>query len=90
MRRHPDVCRHLLDEPVRTSSAIRREFWGGVTLLTMWLAVLLVAIFGGNIQTSDAGGGTSSAPVVVVVAVVALPATISVGRWAFGAARRES
>jgi hypothetical protein len=60
-----------------------REFWGGVTLVTMWPAVLFVGVFGGDIKTVGADGSASSIPVVVVVAVVALLATVSVGRWAF-------
>jgi len=58
-------------------------FWGGVTLVTMWLAVLFVGVFGGDIQTASVDGSRSSWPVVVVVALAALLATISVGRWAF-------
>lgn len=60
-----------------------REFWGGVSLVVAWLAVLFVGIFGGNIETADAGGGASSVPVVVVVAIAALLATVSIGHWAF-------
>ena len=63
---------------------LSKEFWGGVSLVTIWLAVLFVGVFGGNIQTSSAGGDSSSWPVVAVVAVAALLATVSVGRWAFG------
>ena len=58
-------------------------FWGGVTLVTMWLAVLFVGVFGGDIQTASVAGSRSSLPVVVVVALAALLATVSVGRWAF-------
>lgn len=63
------------------------EFWGGVTLVAAWLAVLFVGIFGGNIETASAGGDRSSVPVVVIVAIAALLATVSVGRWAFRSAR---
>ncbi|MGZ4223278.1 MAG: hypothetical protein ACXVH3_19360 [Solirubrobacteraceae bacterium] len=49
----------------------------------MWLAVLFVGIFGGNIIRTTAGGTSSSVPVVVVVALVALLGTLVVGRRAF-------
>ncbi len=49
----------------------------------MWLAVLFVGVFGGNVVQTDAGGSTSSWPVVVVVAVVALITTVGVARRAF-------
>jgi hypothetical protein len=60
-----------------------RSFWGGITLVAIWLAVLFVGIFGGNVETHSAGGDSSTWPVVVIVAIVALLATISIGRWAF-------
>jgi uncharacterized transporter YbjL len=83
MAAHPSLREHATAMPVWASLAVRREFWGGLTLLAMWLAVLFVGIFGGNIVNTQAGGESSSVPVVAVVAVVALLATISVGRWAF-------
>jgi len=60
-----------------------RPLWAGLSLITMWLAVLFVGVFGGNIVHVSAGGGSSSVPVVVVVAVVALIATWLLGRVAF-------
>lgn len=60
-----------------------RSFWGGITLVAIWLAVLFVGIFGGNVETHSAGGDSSSWPVVVIVAIAALLATVSIGRWAF-------
>ena len=62
---------------------LSETFWGGVTLVTIWLAVLFTGIFGGSIRTAGADGSASSWPVVVVVAIAALLATVSVGRWAF-------
>lgn len=61
----------------------RGTYWGGVTLVSIWLAVLFVGVFGGDIKTAGSDGSASSWPVVVVVAIVALVATVSVGRWAF-------
>lgn len=58
-------------------------FWGGVSLVTIWLAVLFVGVFGGDIQIASVDGSRSSWPVVVVVALAAFLATVSVGRWAF-------
>ena len=63
-------------------SSLGREFWGRFGIAVAWHAVLFVGIFGGNIDTTDAGGGSSSVPVVVVVAIAALLATASIARWA--------
>jgi len=60
-----------------------RELWGGLAIISMWLAVLFVGVFGGNVVKSTPGGESSSWPVVVVVALLALIGTIVVGRRAF-------
>lgn len=62
---------------------LSRALWGGVALVAIWLSVLFVGVFGGDIVKTNADGSSSSVPVVVVVAIVALLATMSVGRWAF-------
>ena len=66
-----------------TSWLESRPFWAGLAIITMWLAVLFVGIFGGDIINTTAGGTSSSVPVVVVVAGVALLGTLVVGRRAF-------
>ncbi len=65
-----------------TSWLDSRPLWAGLAIITMWLAVLFVGIFGGDIISTTAGG-SSSVPVVVVVAGVALVGTLVVGRRAF-------
>jgi len=60
-----------------------RPLWAGLAIISMWLAVLFVGVFGGNIGKIHPGGESSSVPVVVVVAVVALLGTFVVGRRAF-------
>ena len=76
------------DHPIPTSRLSSswlhaRELWGGLSIISMWLAVLFVGVFGGNVVKTDAGGGSSSWPVVVVVAVLALLGTVGIGRRAF-------
>ena len=51
--------------------------------MTMWLAVLFVGIFGGNILSSTPGGTSTSVPVLVVLLPFVLPATIVVARRGF-------
>ena len=66
-----------------------RPLWAGLSIIAMWLAVLFVGVFGGNIVNASAGGSSSSVPVVVVVAGVALIATWGLGRVAFANPPRE-
>jgi hypothetical protein len=49
----------------------------------MWLAVLLVGVFGGNILSSTPGGTSTSGPVVVTLLPFVLPATIVAARRGF-------
>ena len=56
----------------------------------MWLAVLFVGLFGGDIvNSSGPGGSTSSVPVVVALLPFVLPATIVAARRGFTAAPDE-
>ena len=49
------------DHPIPTSRLASswlhaRELWGGLAIISMWLAVLFVGVFGGNVVKSSAGG----------------------------------
>jgi hypothetical protein len=76
----------LPDDPIRTGRLstwlTARELWGGLAVVSMWLAVLFVGVFGGSIQTSNPPNN-SSVPVVVVVALFAVLGTVVVARRAF-------
>jgi hypothetical protein len=49
----------------------------------MWLAVLFVGVFGGNILSSTPGGTSTSVPVVIMLLPFVLPATIVTARRGF-------
>lgn len=75
--------------PTRNGIAARLlvpGFWGAVSIITMWLAVLFDGVFGGDMvfsnQSNPAGGPTIIAS-AVPVALFACLATISVARHAF-------
>lgn len=63
--------------------------WAGLSIMTMWLAVLFVGVFGGNILSSTPGGTSTSVPVVVALLPFVLPATIVAARRGFKAAVEE-
>ena len=68
--------------PVRPASAWleRTEFWGSVSIVIMWLAVLCVGVWGSDIVGTDG----ARFPSVIIVAFFACIATVGVARRAFG------
>ena len=65
-----------------------RALWAGLSIITMWLAVLFVGIFGTNFVANSSSGFTQI-PVVVFLLPFVLPATIAVGRRGFASAPDE-
>jgi hypothetical protein len=77
--------------PAREGIAARLlvpAFWGAVSIVAMWLAVLFDGIFGGDMVFSNAASGPTTIPSAVMVALFALLETTAVARRAF--ARRDS
>ncbi len=77
--------------PARESIAARLlvpAFWGALSIVAMWLAVLFDGIYGGDmIFANNTGGGPTTIPSAVVVALFAVIGTAAVARRAF--ARRD-
>lgn len=68
----------------RSSWILMHEVWPSLAISVMWLAVLLVSLFGPDIETSNAAGtNTSSVPSGVVVALFAFLGSWAVARYAF-------
>ena len=77
--------------PVRESIAARLlvpAFWGAVSIVAMWLAVLFDGIFGGDMIFASPANGTTTIPSAVAVALFAFIGTVSVAKRAF--TRRDS
>jgi len=62
-------------------------FWGAVSIVAMWLAVLFDGIFGGDMIFANAGSGPTIIPSAVAVALFAFVGTVAVAKRAF--ARRD-
>jgi hypothetical protein len=60
------------------------ELWGAVAIASMWLAVLLVGVYGGDVTSVNAGAQSTTVPSAVFVAFFAALATSSVAKRAFG------
>lgn len=58
-------------------------FWGAVSIVAMWLAVLFDGIFGGDMVFNSAGSGSSTIPSAVAVALFAFIGTVAVAKRAF-------
>jgi hypothetical protein len=77
--------------PARESLADRLlvpAFWGAVSIIAMWLAVLFDGIYGSDMIFNSAGNGPTIIPSAVAVALFAFIGTVAVAKRAF--ARRDS
>jgi hypothetical protein len=59
------------------------EMWASLAIVVMWLAVLVDAIVGPNIESSTPGGTDSSVPSAVALALFAFLGTWVVARYGF-------
>ena len=72
--------------PAREGIAARLlvpAFWGAVSIIAMWLAVLFDGIYGGNMIFANAGSGPTIIPSAVAVALFAFIGTVAVAKRAF-------
>jgi hypothetical protein len=59
-------------------------FWGAVSIVAMWLAVLFDGIYGNDmIFSGNPGGGPTIIPSAVAVALFAFIGTVAVAKRAF-------
>lgn len=65
------------------------EIWGTLAITAMWLAVILVGVYGGDMTFASPSNGTTVIPIGAVVAVCAAFATAAVSKRAFRRAVRE-
>jgi hypothetical protein len=59
-------------------------FWGALAIVSMWLAVLFVGVYGGDMIFHSSSGDGSTIPSAVAVAVFAAIGTSAVAKRAFG------
>ena len=82
------------EAPVQTSGTshhsqprllVMPEFWGTIAIASMWVAVLLTSIYGGDLVSVNGAGydQQTTIPSGVFVALFACLASISVARRAF-------
>ncbi len=66
-----------------------KVLWAGLSIVAIWLAVLFVGVFGGDILSSTPGGTSTSVPVVAAVVPFAMIATIVVAHAGFRRSTEE-
>jgi hypothetical protein len=61
----------------------QRHLLAGLAIIAIWVAVLFVGVFGGDIATEDTTGGSTEIPIVSAVAFFAAIATSFVAWFGF-------
>jgi uncharacterized membrane protein len=76
------------DEPDRqgvTARLLVPGFWGAVSIVAMWLAVMFDGIFGGDmVFGNNAGDGPTVIPSAVLLGLFAVIGTASIAKRVFG------
>ena len=68
----------------RASRVVVREMWATVAIVAMWVAVLFVGVYGGDMTFHSVDSSSSTIPSVVAVALFAAIGTGSVAKRVFG------
>jgi hypothetical protein len=66
------------------SRVLVREMWATVSIVSMWVAVLFVGVFGGDMTVHSVDSSFTTMPSVVAVALFAAIGTGSVAKRVFG------
>lgn len=65
------------------SGILVREMWGTLAIISMWVAVLFVGVYGGEMVFRGTDSSTSTVPAGVAVALFAAIGTGSVAKRVF-------
>jgi hypothetical protein len=77
------------DRPGIAERLLVPGFWGAVSIVAMWLAVMFDGIFGGDmVFGNNAGGGPTIIPSAVLLGLFAVIGTASIAKRVFG--RRDA
>jgi hypothetical protein len=66
------------------SRILVREMWATVSIVAMWVAVLFVGVYGGDMTFHSVDTSVSTIPSVVGVALFAAIGTVTVAKSVFG------
>jgi hypothetical protein len=70
-------------EKDRWSKIVVRETWTSLAIAVIWISVMLDALFGPNIVTTNSAGGGAVIPSAVVMTFFAFFATWIVAKYGF-------
>jgi hypothetical protein len=60
-----------------------RNMWASLAIVSMWLVVLVTAVFAPDFESWSADGNHTVIPSGIVIALFALFGTMSVAKWGF-------
>ena len=73
------------DQPGVAARLLVPGFWGAVSIVAMWLAVMFDGIFGGDmVFGNNTGGGPTIIPSAVLLGLFAVIGTTSIAKRVFG------
>jgi hypothetical protein len=81
---HEPPIEKAADRKVVSRLLVLPQFWGALAIVSMWLAVLFVGLYGGDMIFHDSSASNSTIPSAVAVALFAAIGTSAVAKRAFG------
>jgi hypothetical protein len=67
-----------------------RDLWASLAITMMWVAVVVVSLFGPDIRAFDVSGSNTTLPSGVVLAFFATIGTWSVAKYGFARRRHDA
>ena len=84
-----EPSRVVREKPGWSLQLLVPEMWASLAIIVMWLAVLVDAVWGPDIVSTNTGAQSTTVPSAVAVALFAFFATWVVAKYGFTRERKE-